>query len=134
MNPAPLFYRITDGIRISVRPMYLCDHSQPEIGQYVFAYIVRIENVSDRTAQLLARRWLIHDSIGEDTEVEGDGVVGEQPVIQPGGVHEYQSYCVLKSPNGSMEGEYFFVREDQSRFAASVPRFTLDALGAGDLH
>jgi ApaG protein len=93
----------------------------------VFEYRVRIENVSDQAAQLLSRRWRIHDSIGEDTEVAGDGVVGEQPLIVPGGVHEYQSFCVLKSANGYMEGEYRFQRADATRFDAIIPRFTLAA-------
>ena len=94
---------------------------------YVFAYAVRIENVGAIPAQLLSRRWLIHDDIGEDREVEGEGVVGEQPVIAPGQVHEYRSFCVLKAARGYMEGEYHFVRSDGTRFAARIPRFTLDA-------
>jgi uncharacterized protein affecting Mg2+/Co2+ transport len=78
------------------------------------------------------RKWLIHDSVGdgEDTEVEGEGVVGELPVIAPGHIHEYQSFCVLKSPSGYMEGQYFFRRTDKSRFAADIPRFLLDAENA----
>jgi ApaG protein len=121
------FYRITDGIRVTVRPVYLPEQSIPEQQQYVFAYYVRIENVGAQSAQLLSRRWRIHDSIGEDTEVAGDGVVGEQPLLVPGAVHEYQSFCVLKSPNGFMEGEYRFVRADSTRFDAAIPRFTLTA-------
>ena len=92
-----LFYKITDGIRVTVRPVYLPEQSIPEQQQFVFAYYVRIENVGTQSAQLLSRRWRIHDSIGEDTEVAGDGVVGEQPLLIPGGVHQYQSFCVLKS-------------------------------------
>jgi ApaG protein len=121
------FYRETDGIRITVRPFFVPGQSKPEHQHYVFAYAVRIENVGAQAAQLLARHWLIHDSIGLDTEVRGDGVVGEQPVIAPGRVHEYQSSCVLKSANGHMEGEYYFQRADGSQFAARIPRFTLDA-------
>ena len=88
---------------------------------------VRIENVGGRSAQLLSRHWEIHDSIGEDTNVEGDGVVGEQPVIAPGRVHEYRSFCVLKSPRGHMEGQYRFARPDRGTFAAHIPRFLLEA-------
>jgi len=121
------YYRITDGIRVTVRPVYLPEQSIPEQQQFVFAYYVRIENVGAQSAQLLSRRWRIHDSIGEDTEVAGDGVVGEQPLLVPGAVHEYQSFCVLKSPNGFMEGEYRFVRADSTRFEAAIPRFTLTA-------
>ena len=124
---APFFYRMTDGIRVSVRPAYLPEQSIPEQLQFVFAYFVRIENVGSQSAQLLSRRWRIHDSVGEDTEVAGDGVVGEQPLLIPGGVHEYQSFCVLKSASGFMEGEYRFVRADSTRFDAAIPRFALSA-------
>ena len=123
----PFFYRMTGGVRVSVRPAYLPEQSIPEQQQFVFAYFVRIENVGSQSAQLLSRRWRIHDSIGEDTEVAGDGVVGEQPLLIPGGVHEYQSFCVLKSATGFMEGEYRFVRADTTRFDATIPRFALSA-------
>jgi ApaG protein len=121
------FYRMTNGIRVTVRPAYLPEQSIPEQQQFVFAYFVRLENVGARAAQLLSRRWRIHDSIGEDSEIAGDGVVGEQPLIAVGGVHEYQSFCVLKSPNGHMEGEYRFERDDAVQFEAQIPRFTLAA-------
>jgi ApaG protein len=130
----PFFYRMSSGIRITVRPVYLRDQSDPAAQHYVFAYFVRVENVGDRPAQLLSRRWLIHDEIGEDTEVVGDGVVGEQPVIPPGRVHEYQSFCVLKSGEGYMEGQYFFVRatgdDGGETFTADIPRFILSATGS----
>lgn len=135
MRANPFFYRETNQIRVTVRPLYLPEESRPNARQYVFAYFVRIENVGQQPAQLVTRRWLIHDDGGEDTEVEGDGVVGEQPVLSPGGVHEYHSFCVLQSPTGHMEGEYRFLRSDGHRFAAEIPRFTLDALNAaGPLH
>lgn len=121
----PFFYRETLGIRITVRPEYLREHSDPAQNHYVFSYAIRIENVSPATAQLLSRRWLIHDEIGQDTEVAGAGVVGEQPVIPPGGVHEYRSFCILKSGEGYMEGQYHFVREDGTAFEADIPRFPL---------
>lgn len=125
--PSPFYYRLTDGIRITVRPVYLPERSTPAKQQYVFAYFVRIENVGSATAQLRSRRWLIHDSAGEETVVEGEGVVGEQPTLERGQVHEYQSFCVLKSPSGFMEGEYHFVCQDGSTFAAQIPRFQLAA-------
>ncbi|MEO8295125.1 MAG: Co2+/Mg2+ efflux protein ApaG [Gemmatimonadota bacterium] len=124
---APFFYRETQGIRITVHPLFLGDQSDPGSQRFVFAYFVRIENVGVETAQLLRRHWKIHDSIGEDAEVEGEGVVGKQPLLEPGGVHEYQSFCVLKSPNGHMEGEYHFTRANATTFSASIPRFLLDA-------
>ena len=133
--PTQFYYRLTNQIRITVRPQYLPERSQPSVGEFVFAYYVRIENVGERTAQLLRRRWLIHDSIGEDQVVEGDGVVGQQPVIPSGGVHEYQSFCVLRSQSGHMEGQYFFEAEDGQIFAAEIPRFVLDARTAtGPMH
>jgi ApaG protein len=135
MSAAPFYYRLTEGIRITVRPVYLRERSNPGAHQYVFVYAVRIENVGEQGAQLRSRRWLIHDSIGEETVVEGEGVVGEQPTLARGQAHEYQSFCVLKSPSGYMEGEYFFLREDGTTFAATIPRFMLEVHGApGPLH
>ena len=124
---AQFFYKMTEGIRITVRPRFLPEQSIPEQRQYVFEYNVRIENTGTQSGQLLSRRWRIHDSIGEDTVVAGDGVVGEQPLLVPGAVHEYQSFCVLKSASGHMEGEYRFIRADATKFEASIPRFNLTA-------
>jgi ApaG protein len=126
-GPRPFFYRESHGVRITVRPAYLRAQSRPSSGQYVFAYFVRIENVGTTAAQLVSRRWRIHDSVGEDTEVEGAGVVGEQPMLGPGQVHEYRSSCVLKSTDGFMEGHYRFVRVDGTSFDAEIPRFLLHA-------
>jgi ApaG protein len=129
MTARSFFYRETEGIRVTVRPVYLRDHSEPSQNHYVFAYFVRIENVGTMAAQLLTRRWLIHDSVGEgvDTEVIGEGVVGEQPTILPGALHEYQSFCILKSGEGWMEGHYGLLRQDGTPFEASIPRFILSA-------
>src|ERR1700741_2936136 len=98
MTARSFFYRETDGIRVTVRPVYLRDHSEPSQSHYVFAYFVRIENVGTMAAQLLTRRWLIHDSVGDgvDTEVLGEGVVGGQPTISPGAVHEEQGVWILE--------------------------------------
>lgn len=127
MPSSAFFYRESNGIRITVRPMYLRDQSEPAQNHYLFAYFIRIENIGALPAQLLSRRWLIHDEAGEDTEVTGDGVVGEQPLINPGSVHEYQSFCVLKSGEGFMEGHYTFLRADGGTFDATIPRFLLSA-------
>ena len=118
-----LDYRVTEGIRISAHPFYDPDQSDPEEQHFVFSYHVRIENQGEAEAQLLWRHWYIPDPAAGDTEVEGEGVVGETPVIPPGGVHEYQSYCVLNAPGGHMEGYYEFRRPDGSSFRAPVPRF-----------
>jgi ApaG protein len=123
----PFYYKETEGIRITVRPMYLAEQSLPERNRFVFAYFIRIENVSKKTVQLLSRRWFIHDDVGEDSEVAGDGVVGEQPILSPGGVHEYNSFCILKSASGYMEGTYTFIGRDDVMFEATIPRFYLYA-------
>ena len=120
-----LFYRITEGIRITVTPLYLDRHSDPGEPRYVFAYRIRIENVGDTSAHLRRRYWFIHDPVGGDQEVKGDGVVGQEPLIPPGGVHEYESFCVIRSPEGYMEGYYAMERPDGSDFRAAIPRFLL---------
>jgi ApaG protein len=127
----PMFYQITEGIRITVRPGFAPEHSDVLEPRYVFVYRIRIENMSDRTAQLVWRHWLIHDEVAGDTEVEGEGVVGEQPVLAPGDSHEYESFCVLRGPAGYMEGYYEFTRPDRTTFRAAIPRFTLSVDGAG---
>lgn len=127
----PFFHRETEGIRITVRPWFAAEHSDPMEPRYVFVYRIRIENTGDRTAQLLWRHWYIHDVVAGDSEVEGEGVVGEKPVLAPGDTHEYESFCVLRGPLGHMEGFYEFTRPDRSSFRAAVPRFTLDADGTG---
>lgn len=121
------FYRMTEGLRITAQPSYLAEQSRPGAGHFVFAYRIRLENVAERPVRLLSRHWRIHDEGGADTEVEGEGVVGEQPTILPGAVFEYQSFCVLRSPRGYMEGSYRMVRPDGTAFEAAIPRFELDA-------
>lgn len=131
VSARPFYYLETLGVRVTVRPRYLPEQSLPEGSRYVFAYFVRIENVGAQPVQLLARRWLIHDSVGEDLEVTGDGVVGRQPTLLPGEVHEYNSFCILKSPRGHMEGHYRFTRADGSELLAGIPRFDLEAPALG---
>jgi ApaG protein len=118
-------YRITDGIRVTAQPFFIPERSLPEEDRYVFAYRIRIENVGEHAARLVWRHWYIHDPVAGSSEVEGEGVVGETPLIAPGAVHEYQSFCVLEAPEGSMEGYYEFVRSDGTRFRADIPRFLL---------
>ena len=122
-----LYHRAGDDVRISVLPRFMAEHSDPEEPRYVFVYHIRIENVGERTAQLLWRHWYIHDDAEGDSEVEGEGVVGEQPVIAPNDVHEYESFCVLKGPRGWMEGYYEFRRTDGTTFRGEIPRFELSA-------
>jgi ApaG protein len=122
-----MFYRMTDGIRVTAQPVYLASQSSPAASRYVFAYHMRIENVGPVAAQLMWRHWYIHDPVAGDSEVEGEGVIGQQPLIDPGTVHEYQSFCVLQAPEGSMEGFYELVRPDGTRIRAAIPRFELRA-------
>ena len=117
-------------MRIDVEPVYSRGHSRPPL-RYVFAYFIRIENIGTETAQLFWRHWKIHDEVGGDQEIEGEGVVGQSPTLAPGDVHEYNSFCVLQGRNGSMEGYYHFRREDGSVFRAEIPRFLLQAPPGG---
>jgi ApaG protein len=121
----PFYYRSSSGIRITVSPRFAPEHSDANEPRYVFIYHIRIENIGDRTAQLLWRHWYIHDDRAGVTEVQGEGVVGEQPVLAPGDVHEYESYCVLQGSTGHMEGYYVFHSPDGQEFRAEIPRFDL---------
>lgn len=126
---APLvrYEQSTQGIRVRVEPRYSLAESQPEEGTFVFSYRIELANAGPQAARLLYRFWSIHDSVGEDSEVEGEGVVGEQPYLEPGATHRYKSFCVLRSPRGHMEGFYTFERPDGERFRVIVPRFHLIA-------
>ena len=127
MFTRPFFYKLTNRIRVSVRPAYLADHSFPMLRAYRFAYFIRIENCGKQTVQLISRHWRIYDSVGEEYEVNGAGVVGEQPTLDPGEVYEYQSFCNLKSPSGHMEGSYDFITPGGDAFEVGIPRFDLVA-------
>jgi len=118
---------LTDGIRVTVRPRFSLAQSDPAEGEFVFSYDVKVENLGQHSAQLLFRHWYIHDSNGEDQEFDGEGVVGQQPLLVPGKAHEYQSQVAITSPIGFMEGYYTFVRTDGSRFRVAIPRFRLQA-------
>lgn len=118
----------TNNIRISVRTQYRPDHSKPADNRYVFAYRIRIENMGQHIVQLLRRHWVITDSLGHTEEVEGEGVIGQQPILNPGQVHTYDSWCPIRTPLGAMEGTYLMQnREDFSSFHARVPRFFLES-------
>ena len=110
---------------VSVRPQYLDAHSSPEERRYVFAYTVTIRNTGEVAAQLLSRHWIITDGEGRVQEVRGAGVVGEQPVLQPGEAFQYTSGCPLATPVGSMRGSYRCVAADGTEFEAPIPEFVL---------
>jgi len=120
------YEKATDGIRVWVQPRFSLADSDPSEGTFVFSYQVGMANESEQTAQLLFRHWLIHDSATGDSIVDGEGVIGQQPLLAPGESHEYRSYCVLRSPAGYMEGYYTFARPDGHEFKVEVPRFHLN--------
>ncbi len=122
-----MFFEVTDHIRITVKPTFLEDQSQPADRKFLWAYHVRIENHGAETVQLVNRHWRITDADGRLEEVRGPGVVGEQPVLRPGEAFEYTSGCPLKTPSGFMVGTYEMVRKDGSRFHARIPMFSLDS-------
>lgn len=115
----------TRGIRIQVTSRYLPDRSSPREGTYLFTYHVRISNVGAETAQLVSREWIITNADGEVERVKGPGVVGEQPVLPPGGAFEYDSFCPLKTAVGSMQGSYQMVTVGGEKFDAVIAPFTL---------
>ena len=116
---------ITEGVRVRVEARYSPEHSDPRRSQWFFLYTIRLTNEGSKTCQLLSRRWIIRNGAGKVEEVRGPGVVGEQPVLEPGDAFEYTSGCPLDTPFGSMEGTYQMVREDGSGFDAEIERFEL---------
>jgi ApaG protein len=119
---------ITQGIKVSVETEYQPTYSSPSQYHYVFTYRITIENQSEYTIQLLRRHWHIHDAGFTPREVEGDGVVGQQPVLEPGQNHQYVSGCNLKSGIGKMVGAYQMERiVDGIKFEVIVPEFTMIA-------
>ena len=119
--PNPDKYRI----EITPLPQFIPDQSNPEDERYVFAYTINIRNVGELPAQLVARHWIITDANNEVQEVRGLGVVGNQPLLQPGESFEYTSGCALATPVGTMKGSYQMVGEDGTRFDAEIPEFVL---------
>lgn len=119
-----------NNITVSVTPEYLEEQSLPEKNQYTFAYHIRIENHGDETARLLSRRWVITDGNAQVKEVQGPGVVGEQPLIGPGKSYEYTSGVTLETQVGTMEGSYQMVTNAEESFDAPIPPFRLSVPGA----
>ncbi len=120
--------KITDGVKVSVETVYQPEYSNPTSGHYMFAYKITIENLGEYAVQLRRRHWIIYDSNGTVREVEGEGVVGEQPIIEPGEFHEYVSGCNLKTDMGSMRGSYEMCRLlDNQPLLVNIPEFQLIA-------
>jgi len=120
---------VTEGVRVTVESVYLADRSSPDDDVYAFGYFVTIANEGTRRVQLRRRHWIITDGNGSVEEVEGPGVVGEQPVLDPGEEHRYQSGAVLKTPVGTMEGTYEMHEAEGRSFQAKIPRFPLQMPG-----
>lgn len=122
-----MYDAVTRSIRVRVEPEFLEDQSSPEEGHYVWAYRIQIENTGSETVQLRDRRWTITDSLGRTQEVEGAGVVGEQPVLRPGETFEYTSGCPLTTASGVMMGEYTMTTQAGESFQVEIPAFSLDS-------
>ncbi len=115
----------TRDISVRVAVSYLSEQSDPSSKRWFWSYHVRIENGSDRAVQLLSRSWHIVDGNGVVHEVHGEGVVGEMPLIAPGGSYDYVSGCPLDTPSGAMSGSYHMVDEEGTAFDVTIPRFLL---------
>lgn len=116
----------TQGVKVSVNTAYQRDYSSPAQDHFVFTYKIKIENHNEHTVQLLRRHWHIFDANGVVREVEGEGVVGQQPVLEPGEVHEYVSGCNLNTGIGKMHGTYLFERiVDGEQFKVKIPEFNM---------
>ena len=122
-----MYSKTTNKINITVKPSYLEDQSEPDEQHYVWAYQVTINNLGQETVQLKNRYWKIIDSNGTNQEVRGSGVVGEQPILQPGEKFVYTSGTPLSTPSGFMEGYYEMETKDGNKFDATIPLFSLDS-------
>jgi ApaG protein len=116
---------------VHVKSAFAPEHSDPAQQRYTFTYTVTVQNTGEVAAQLISRHWIISDLSGRTEEVKGLGVVGHQPLLQPGEAFEYTSGCQLRNPTGAMHGSYFCVAEDGARFDVPIPEFTLDTDGNG---
>ena len=121
-----VFSAVTHNITVKVLPTYVPEHSNPERKEYVWVYNVIIENNSDVCIKLMRRHWLVTDGEGKTQEVHGAGVVGEQPVLNPGEVFSYASHAVLPTTTGFMRGDYDVVDDKGGHIKVKVPAFSLD--------
>lgn len=110
---------------IAVATRFLEDQSEPDKNRYVFSYTIHIRNCGRVTARLLSRKWRITDANGKVQEIEGEGVVGQQPRLRPGEDFEYTSGAVLETSLGTMQGSYRMLADDGTQFDAPIPPFTL---------
>src|SRR5580658_2546247 len=129
VRPSPRFVyeQVTRGVRVKVTPAFLDDQSDPDSGRFLWSYKVRIENSGSESVQLMSRYWHITDADGRIQEVRGAGVVGAQPVIEPGQVFEYTSGCPLPTASGAMTGRYQMRAASGEAFEAEIPAFLLES-------
>lgn len=125
MSTPAMSEAVTEGIRVGASAFYIPEESSPEERRYVFGYNIVIVNQGKAPAQLLTRHWQIIDAIGRAHEVDGPGVVGQTPRLEPGQAFKYQSFCPLKTPWGTMEGAYQMQRDDGEQFEVRIARFYL---------
>lgn len=123
INPIEYYSETTENIQIEVSPSYVKERSNPEQKQYFYAYKIKITNHSDKGIKVIHRHWKIKDGNGKAYDVQGSGVIGEQPMIAPNDSYEYTSFCPLHSPFGNMRGKYQVMDEFGNRFWVSVPLF-----------
>jgi ApaG protein len=121
----------TRGVIVRVAVSFLPEQSEPERGRWFWAYHIRLENAGPQAVQLLTRHWVITDGRGARHSVEGEGVIGEQPLLAPGESFDYVSGCPLSTSTGSMLGSYHMMGEDGSGFDVEIPRFALIAPAVG---
>ncbi len=126
VQPTTSSVSITDGIRVTVTSRYLAEQSVPLARRYVWAYTVRITNEGRQPVRLVSRHWIITDARGKVEEVQGPGVVGEQPRLNPGQSFQYTSGSMLATSRGSMRGSYQMVRDDETSFDAEIAPFALE--------
>jgi ApaG protein len=122
-----MYTAVSNQIKVTVRPEYLPERSEPDEDRYFWSYTIEIANDGDRTVQLTHRHWQITDSNGRREEVRGPGVVGEQPKLKPGDAFRYTSGCPLRAPSGVMVGTYRMVDENGRVFDVAIPAFSLDS-------
>ena len=122
-----MYEAVTNKIRVRVTPEYMADQSEPEDSYYFWSYKVEITNLGSATVQLKTRHWRITDASGRTEEVRGPGVIGEQPLLEPGQSFTYSSGCPLKTPQGLMVGSYQMVDGDGRMLDISIPAFSLDS-------
>ena len=118
------YREVTQNIEVEVIPIFVPDQAQ-FANQFLYTYNISITNNSDKGCKLIGRHWIIIDGDGNREDIQGEGVVGEQPFLEPGENYQYSSYCPLNTPTGNMRGSFFFLDEDRNEFEVKVPLFFL---------